>query len=257
MRFAFLLLLTLMTFNATADDARFLERDVTVQGETLHYRVFVPDGWTSKRTWPVVLFLHGSGERGSDNAKTLSQGLPPWLRTHGKDFPAVVVIPQVASGAYWSGKYEEAAIKALEASIDEFHGDRQRLYLTGLSMGGFGSWQIAKDHPDLFAAAVIICGGIEHPPRLESPSHVDGVPDGVDPYAWVASNIGTLPVWLFHGSDDPVVSVEGSRGMHHALEARKKEVRYTEYPGMGHGVWENAYATPGLWPWVFGHVKAQ
>lgn len=251
-----LIFLCLASFTMHASAERFLERQVTVNHQVFRYRVFVPDGWTSKRAWPVVLFLHGAGERGNDNRKQLSQGLPPWLDKHASEFPAVVVIPQVPENTYWTGDAERAAMQALDASIAEFHGDRNRLYLTGLSMGGYGAWEIAKDHPDMFAAAAIICGGLL-PARPDSPSHVDGLPAQADPYAWMAERIGKLPVWIFHGSDDPVIPPAGSRAMHAALQQRGVEVRYTEFPGVGHAAWVPAYETPGLWPWMFSHAKTR
>lgn len=253
-RLSMLLLLAMACGLVHAGNERFIQKQVVVNQTTYRYRVFIPDEWTSKREWPVVLFLHGAGERGSDNARQLSQGLPPWLEKHGKDFPAIVVIPQVPEGTYWTGPVEAAAMQALDDTIRDYHGDWRRLYLTGLSMGGYGSWQIAKDHPDMFAAAAIICGGVLHP-RPESPLQVDGVPSGVDPYAWVAKSIGNLPVWIFHGSDDHTVPPEGSRAMHQALLQLHREVRYTEFPGVDHGSWVPAYDLPELWPWMFSHTR--
>ena len=233
--------------------ARFDKRSLELHGTTYRYQVFVPDGWTAKREWPVVLFLHGSGERGNDNRSQLSQGLPPWLREHGKDFPALVVIPQAPDGSAWSGEVEQMALAALDDSIRHYHGDRQRLYLTGLSMGGYGSWQIALDHPGMFAAAAIICGGIRHPndsDRLQ----VLGIPaQATDPYDWVAAHVGKLPTWIFNGAVDDVVPPRESHRMHTALQARGIEVRYTEFPGIGHAAWPMAYASAGLWPWMFAH----
>jgi len=122
---------------------RFVEQSLDLHGKTYRYQVFVPDSWTAARAWPVVLFLHGSGESGSDNHSQLSQGLPPWLKDHGQDFRAVVVIPQAPNAGGWNGETEQMALKALDDSIKAWHGDRRRLYLTGLSMGGYGAWQIA------------------------------------------------------------------------------------------------------------------
>jgi len=238
---------------------RFTQRHIVVDGRLYGYQVFLPDGWTAARAWPVVLFLHGSGERGDDNRKQLSQGLPPWLAAHGAEFPAVVVMPQAHEGEYWSGRAERAALRALQASIDEFHGDTQRIYLTGLSMGGYGAWQMAVDHPGLFAAAAIVCGGVRPLPDDPPPAPdlaVEGVPARVDPYGWVADRI-RLPVWIFHGGADEVVPTAESRAMHAALQARGREVRYSEFPGVNHGSWVPAYATPGLWPWMFSHRLAQ
>jgi Predicted peptidase len=216
----------------------------------------VPDGWTARRRWPVVLFLHGSGERGSDDRAQLSQGLPPWLREHGATFAAVVVIPQAPEHTYWNGPVEQMALLALQHSIAEFHGDRRRLYLTGLSMGGYGVWQMALDHPGMFAAAAIVCGGIRPPNDLQS-LYVHGIPAGTaDPYGWVAARIGRLPSWIFNGAADDVVPPAESHRMRDALQARGEEVRYTEYPGVGHGAWPMAYATAQLWPWMFSHRLA-
>ncbi|WP_266170473.1 alpha/beta hydrolase-fold protein [Dyella subtropica] len=233
----------------------FVEHEVAVDGQTYRYQVFVPAGWTAGRSWPVVLFLHGIGERGSDNQKPMRQGLPRWLKEHGANFPAVVVIPQAPEERYWNGEVEQAAMQALQASIETYHGDRQRIYLTGLSMGGYGSWQLAIDHPDIFAAAAIVCGGVL-PPREGAKLRVEGVPADTEPYAWVAAHIGKLPVWIFHGSADVIVPPQGSRAMHAALEARHAEVRYTEFPGIKHDSWTPAYATAELWPWMFGHRLA-
>jgi predicted peptidase len=235
---------------------KFVERRVTVQGTDYRYQVFVPDGWTAKKSWPVVLFLHGSGEAGSDNTKQMTQGLPPWLREHGATFPAIVVIPQAPANTYWNGNIEKMALQEMQDSIREFHGDQQRLYLTGLSMGGFGAWQMAIDHPGLFAAATIICGAI-NPISDEPALHVLGITAGVDPYAWVASHIGKMPVWIFHGSVDTVVPLTDDRRMYPALQALHVDVRYTEFPGVNHGSWVPAYALPALWPWMFSHRLKQ
>jgi len=238
---------------AHADPARFVERAVDVQGKTYRYQVFVPADVSAHPA--VVLFLHGSGERGDDNAKQMSQGLPPWLKAH-MDFPALVVIPQAPDDTEWTDKADAAmAMAALEKSVGEFHGDRKRLYLTGLSMGGYGSWQLAVDHPSTFAAAAIICGGVQPLPEDGRNLFVHGVPKGDDPFAWVAKGIGATPVWIFHGGDDNVVPTEQSRKMNAALVARGAQVKYTEFPGVNHGSWEKAYATPDLWEWMFSHTR--
>ncbi|HEX7816766.1 prolyl oligopeptidase family serine peptidase [Dyella sp.] len=257
----YMLLATLMmtpTLTAHAQAQHFVEREVSLAGHVYKYQVFVPAGWSAGKPWPVVLFLHGSGERGSDNQKQLTQGLPPWLRDHGADFPAVVVIPQAPEHTYWSGDSERMAMQALRESVREFHGDRHRLYLTGLSMGGFGAWQLAIDYPGVFAAAAIICGGIEPlKDDDEPPLQVEGLPGHGNPYGWAADRVGRLPVWIFHGSADNVVPPEGSRRMHEALSKRGDEVRYTEFPGVNHGSWIPAYALPQLWPWMFSHRQTQ
>ncbi|SFW42105.1 carboxylesterase family protein [Luteibacter sp. UNCMF366Tsu5.1] len=236
---------------AAADPSRFVERSVDLHGKTYRYQVFVPADLHKPPA--VVLFLHGSGERGNDNQKQMSQGLPPWLKQH-TDFPAVVVIPQAPDDTEWTDPADTAlAMAALEKSVKEFHGDRKRLYVTGLSMGGYGAWQLAVDHPGTFAAAAIICGGIEVLDPEDRDLYVHA-PKGSDPFAWVAEHIGKLPVWIFHGGDDNVVPTEQSRKMHAALVKLGKDVKYTEFPGVNHGSWEKAYATPDLWDWMFSHT---
>lgn len=239
---------------ATAAPAHFAERSVDVKGKSYRYQVFIPAEVTKHPA--VVLFLHGSGERGSDNQKQMSQGLPPWLKQH-MDFPAVVVIPQAPDDTEWTDEADaNMALAALEKSVKEFDGDRKKLYVTGLSMGGYGSWQLAVDYPDKFAAAAIICGGIVPLPDPEGRRlFLQGVPKGADPYAWAAEKIGKTPVWIFHGGDDNVVPTDESRKMNAALQKRGAEVKYTEFPGVNHGSWEKAYATPDLWSWMFSHTR--
>jgi predicted peptidase len=238
----------------SAAPAQFAERSVALHGKTYRYQVFIPAD--IKPHPAVVLFLHGSGERGDDNQKQMSQGLPPWLKEH-MDFPAVVVIPQAPDDTEWTDEADaNMALAALEQSVKEFKGDRKRLYLTGLSMGGYGSWQIAADNPDKFAAAIIICGGITPLPDPEGRQlFVHGVPAGKDPFEWTAQKIGKTPVWIFHGGDDNVVPTEQSRKMNAALVKRGAEVKYTEFPGVNHGSWMKAYATPDLWEWAFKHQR--
>lgn len=248
----FFLSLFCSTASIANEASRFVERSLTLNGRDYRYQVFVPAHWTAEKTWPVVLFLHGSGEAGDDNRKQMAQGLPPWLRDHGADFPAVVVMPQAPENTYWNGDREQMALQALQRSADEFHGDRRRLYLTGLSMGGFGAWQVAIDHPGVFAAAAIICGAIN--PIADEPAlHVVGIPAGVDSYAWVTTHIDRLPIWIFHGSADSVVPLTDDHQLYPALKKANVDVRYTEFPGVNHGSWVPAYALPELWPWMFSH----
>ena len=235
-----------------AGEAHFVASEVTVGGHRYPFQVFVPRDWSADRAWPVVLFLHGSGERGSDNQAQLKQGLPPWLKEHGADFPAVVVAPQAPENTVWSGEVEQAAVAALEQSIKHYHGDRSRLYLTGLSMGGYGVWQVAVDHPGMFAAAAPICGGVrslDDMPELK----VYGAPAGDKGYAWVAQRVKPMPAWIFHGAIDDQVPTDESRFMNKALLKVGDTVRYTEYPGVGHNSWGHAYDEPELWSWMFSH----
>ena len=143
------------------------------------------------------------------------------------------------------------ALAALENSIKEFHGNRSRVYLTGLSMGGYGVWEMSAKYPGKFAAYVAICGGIFGPPKVpEANVSLTGDPSVADPYAETARRIGSTPVWIFHGSADQTVPVEESRKMAAALQAAKANVRYTEYPGVDHNSWDKAYAESELVPWL-------
>jgi predicted peptidase len=149
---------------------------------------------------------------------------------------------------------DDLAMATLQAASKEFHGDPQRTYLTGISMGGYGSWHLAQKYPGKFAAMVVICGGI-HPPEATLKAHPELVklapPDGPKAYAEAAARIGKMPVWIFHGADDNIVPVAESQRMAEAMKAVGAEVRYTEYPGVKHVSWDKAYDEPKLYPWLF------
>jgi predicted peptidase len=163
-----------------------------------------------------------------------------------------VVIPQCGKDKIWGEPDMQAqALAALDASIKEFHGDRNHIYLSGLSMGGFGTWEIAAAHPGRFAALVPICSGVrplKDWPQLKVELANDA--KAADPYAEVARRIGNTPVWMFHGDADQAVPVEESRHMAEALKAAGAEYKYTEYPGVNHNSWDKAYAEPELVPWL-------
>ncbi len=239
---------------ARKPETGFLDRTVTVAGVTYKYQVFLPENWSPNQKWPIILFLHGAGERGSDGLLQTDVGLPTAVRKDRSRFPAVIVIPQCKLEGWWSEQTMEAqALAALAAATKEFRGDSKRTYLTGLSMGGYGSWALAEKYPGKFAAVVPICGGIVLPKGLldKYPERAkDTHPDDPKSYSDVAAKIGKTPVWIFHGGDDPVVPVEGSRKMNEALKAAGGNVRYTEYPGVGHDSWNKAYAEPELMTWM-------
>ncbi|MBI3478275.1 MAG: prolyl oligopeptidase family serine peptidase [Acidobacteria bacterium] len=230
----------------------FLDRAVTVSGTSYRYQVFVPSDFSTKKSWPVVLFLHGSGERGDDGLIQTDVGIGHAIRVKNSRFPFVVVMPQCRNERLWGTPEMEAqALAALDASIKEFHGDRNHVYLTGLSMGGYGTWEIAIRHPGRFAALVPICSGLR--PLKEMPElfvSVAGDPKIADPFAEVARRVANTPIWMFHGGDDDTVPVTEARQMAEALTAVKAKFKYTEYPGVGHNAWDNAYAEPDLIPWM-------
>jgi homoserine O-acetyltransferase len=217
------------------------------------YKVWVPENL--QRPAPVILFLHGAGERGDDNLKQTLIGLGPVLRDHPERVPAIVVMPQAPLDQRWIGAPADAAIKALDESIREFGGDRERIYLTGLSMGGYGTWHIALAHPNKFAALVPICGGILPGPTVTSVRQSPLTVGKSDPYAFTARALKHIPVWIFHGGADPVIPPSESRCMYEALRAEGADVHHTEYPGVGHNSWDNAYADEEMWRWLFAKVK--
>jgi predicted peptidase len=237
----------------------FLDRSVAVNSHFYRYRVWLPPHYTKIRRWPVILFLHGSGERGDDNLSQLTVGLPLVLSGDPVRYPAIVVLPQCASNQEWYGEMEGQALAALEASIEEFHGDRTRVYLTGISMGGAGVWYFAR-HPQRWAALVPIAGEVV---RQSNDPFPDPPPPDLmkvllspEPFAALARDIGKIPVWAFHAADDDTVPVEQSRRMVAALEAAGGNVRYTEYHRTGHDSWDRAYQDPQLSLWLMLQKKA-
>jgi len=263
----FLLTLIALSLTATPAEARktetgFLDRKVSVAGTEYKYQVFVPEDWTKNKKWPVILFLHGAGERSDDGLIQTEVGIGTAIRRYRNRFPAVVVMPQCRKDMWWADSMADVAMAALAEAQKEFHGDANRVYLTGLSMGGYGTWYLAGKYPGKFAAIAPICGGILMPDKARAQS-----PDDNAPYTEAAKKIGKTPVWIFHGGDDPVVPVTESRRMAEAMKAvlgqdtlytarpatkpvEVPEVIYTEYPGVGHNSWEKAYADPDLISWL-------
>jgi len=235
---------------ARQPDTGFLNRTVTADGVAYKYQVFVPSNWSKKVKWPVILFLHGYGEEGDDGMVQTQVGLGAAIRNHVDRFPFVVVFPQCRKQDWWTAPtMETQALKALDQTMKEFKGDPQRVYLTGLSMGGFGTWGFASEHPGKFAAIVPVCAGI-HPvpaPKLLNYRDVD---DSADPYTATAQKLGKVPVWAFHGDADDRVPVTESRQMVEALKAVGGNVRYTEYTGVQHNSWDKAYSEPELFTWL-------
>jgi predicted peptidase len=237
---------------ARGRDSGFLNRTVSIDGESYRYQVFVPANFDSHKRWPVILFLHGIGERGEDGLLQTDIGIAHAIRKDTLRFPFIVVIPQCRKDKRWIHPAMQAqALGALEQSIKEFHGDRDHLYLTGLSMGGYGTWDMTAKYSGKFAAYVPICGGIYGPARApDARVSLAGDPGVADPYLETARRIGSTPIWIFHGDADDTVPVEESRKMAAALRAVHANVRYTEYPGVGHNAWDKAYAEPELVPWL-------
>jgi predicted peptidase len=241
---------------ARRPETGFLNRTAVVDNVTYKYQVFVPENWNKKTKWPVILFLHGYGEEGDDGLLQTDVGLASAIRKHVERFPFVIVMPQCRKLDWWTNAPMEAqALKVLDQTMQEFKGDPQRVYLTGLSMGGYGTWALGSQNPGKFAALVPICGGVRLPPGNHIVNAHD-TDDSADPYAAVAQKIGKTPVWVFHGDADPTVPVTESQKMVAALKAAGGDVRYTEYPGVGHDSWDKAYDEADLFTWVLAQKLA-
>jgi predicted peptidase len=236
------------------EPGRFVQRELVHDGRTFQYAVFVPSS-AQPRPLPVVLFLHGSGERGSDGHAPTTAGLGPWLRANAATFPALAVFPQVPHDGNWIGGNARMALTVLDAASREFGGDPARTYATGMSMGGYGTWEVALLAPDRFAALVPVCGGVR-PPRLERPTlFVTAVAGEADPYTALATRLRHVPAWLFHGALDDLVPAEEDRRLHRAALQVGADFRYTEYPGGNHNAWDAAYADPAMWDWLFAQRR--
>jgi poly(3-hydroxybutyrate) depolymerase len=204
-------------------------------GSVRKYAIFVPPQYKldESHKWPLIIALHGSGEIGEDGIKQTTIGLAPYIVGHAQKFPFIAVFPQ--AHAMWFRGAEEAAIwMILDATLKEYRVDMDRIYLTGLSMGGFATWEMAASRPDVFAAIVPICGA--------------------GPLGYM-SNILNLPVWAFHGSIDPNVPVARSRELIDELKRLGAKPKYTEYSEVAHDSWTRAYATPELWRWLLKQHK--
>jgi len=227
-------------------------------GESLPYRLFVPRGYDVGKRYPLILFLHGLGERGSDNELQLKHA--EVLRFVSDEVQArhacFLVAPQCPKDSkwvqtFWGIRRAEVAddeepsaqpsramrlvMEMLDSLDNEFSIDPDRRYVTGLSMGGYGTYDLCLRRPEAFAAGVPICGGVD-PSRAKEIAHI--------------------PFWIFHGSDDPVVPVELSRSMVRALKAAGAKPKYTEYEGVKHNCWNRAYHEPGLVDWVFDQCRS-
>jgi predicted peptidase len=219
--------------------------------EVFKYRLLKPAKLEPGKKYPVVLFLHGAGERGDDNQNQLKY-FPTWIASaeNREKYPCYVIAPQCRGGKKWvevdwsanashdmpkePGEQMQVALKILDAALKEYPIDERRQYLTGLSMGGYGSWDLAARHPERFAAVAPICGGGDEK---------------------AAERLKDVAIWAWHGDEDQAVPVKRSRGMIAAIEAAGGKPKYTELPGVGHDSWTPAYHGPdNLLPWLFEQV---
>jgi predicted peptidase len=237
---------------AAAQQARietgFLDRSVSLGGQTYKYQIFVAPSYTPGQRWPVILFLHGAGERGSDGYVQTQVGLAPAIRQNPSRFPVIAVFPQAPAESSWTGTIARVALAALDKTMREYQTDPTRVYLTGLSMGGNGTWYIAYRNSKRFAAIAPICSWVS--PQIWKVDPV--VPaDSGEHFAALARQLRQVPTWIFHGEVDPVVPVDEARKAFAALQAAGAPVQYTEVPGTGHNSWDPTYGSPRFWTWLF------
>lgn len=229
----------------------FLDRTVAIDGRAYPYQVFVPREYDATRAWPIILFLHGAGERGADGLVQTEVGIGSAIRSASSRFPAIVIFPQAPEDSTWHGAPGRAAMAALDSTMHEFHADSSRVYLTGMSMGGNGSWYLAYQHPERFAALGVICGFISTRAMVGS-----FVPEGDgSPFARVAARIRHIPIWIAHGDADNVVPVSESRSMYEALRAQGANVTYVELPGVNHNSWDPTYQDPAFAEWLLAQRR--
>lgn len=246
--FALLLLLQVQKVAADERDRFEFHQFEDASGAKLLYRLLKPKDYDASKKYPLVLFFHGAGERGDDNKRQLVHGMRDFASDRiRQQYPCFVVAPQCPGGVQWvktpwsalSHEMPERPTQPMRLAIDlvgalqkEFSIDTSRLYVTGLSMGGFGTWDAIQRHPEMFAAAAPICGGGDSRAELVKP-------------------IAKLPIWVFHGGKDGVVKTQRSRDMVAALKKAGGSPRYTEYPGVGHNSWTRTYSNPDFYEWLF------
>ena len=209
----------------------------------MQYLFYLPQDYQSKKgrpRWPLLLFLHGSGERGTHIQRVAIHG-PLKLVRQGKEFPFIIVAPQCPDGQHWEN---EPLLKLLDYVTGQYAVDSNRVYLTGLSMGGYGTWRLGLAHPEKFAALVPVCGGA---------NLIDLILGAGDKGAALKD----LPVWAFHGAKDAAVPLEESERMVKALKkVGAKEVKLTVYPEANHDSWTETYNNPELYEWLLSKSRA-
>jgi predicted peptidase len=201
-------------------------------GKEAKYVLFVPHDYDAKaeKPYPIILFLHGAGETQGGPKQPVEVGIGPAIKKQEKTFPFFVVFPQSQKRTWQAGSADaDRALAMLDEVQKEFKTDAKRVYLSGLSMGGYGTWSLAAKYPERWAAIAPVCGG--------------GNPAD-------AEKIKNIPCWCFHGDKDPAVNISKSRDMIKALWAAGAHPNYTEYTGVDHNSWDRAYATTALYEWL-------
>ena len=246
-----ILLFTMYCLNiVNAQNLDLFEKEIYVQGkDTLNYRILPPINYDPEKSYPVHLFLHGAGERGNDNELQLVHGAKLFLKKENREkYSSWVIFPQSPKNDWWGYEdpykfdYKVTKSKAMGLVVKLMDGftkrkdvDTNKIYVSGLSMGGMGTFVILNLRPNMFAAATPICG--------------DGEPVSVTNYA------KKVPIWIFHGSDDTVVSPKNSLKMAEALINYGGSPRITFYENVGHGSWDNAFAEKDFLKWIHSNTK--
>jgi predicted peptidase len=229
-------LFTTAVSNGNKRQGRIESRIVEVDSGEFNYQIYIPPQIESEQNLPVIIFLHGIGQRGSSGIVPTEGASGAVVRHYFAQVPAIVLLPQCRQGSYWSDPVMDLMMmNALAQTIEEFSADARRVYLIGVSMGGYGVWHFASHYPGKFAALVSICGG-------------SSIREG-DRFDSIAGKVGETPAWLFHGADDRIVPVSESRQIVKALEANGN-VKYNEYANVGHNVWLNVLGEKDLLPWL-------
>jgi predicted peptidase len=206
-----------------------------VNGAKRAYVVYVPRDYTPHKAWPLIMFLHGMGERGSDGLQQTQVSIATAIRWHADRFPCLVVMPQCPGDVHWD-KAADDIDTALANTRSEYNVDPDRIYLTGLSMGGFATWSYGAHRLDVYAALMPICGG--------------GDPND-------APRLAKAPIWAFHGADDKTVPPQRSREMVEAVKKAGGKINYTEYPGVPHNSWDKTYDDPEAIKWLLCQRKGR
>ncbi len=223
-------------------------------GAKLPYLVYVPRDYDAARRWPLVLFLHGRGESGTDGWRQLLQGLPPALFQAPERWPAIILMPQKPDPEREWESYEKALLALVDRARRTWTIDPERVILTGLSQGGHGSWVLGARHPDLWAAVGPVCGYVAAR-RRDAAGRIPADAFG-GTAAELAKPLASMPVWAFHGAVDDVVPVAETETMIAALRSAGGAPRVTIVPEVGHGVWSRAYENPDFVAWLFAQRRS-
>lgn len=243
-------------YSIAQDKTLFSKEQFIKEGDTLSYRMLLPENFDANKQYPVLFFLHGSGERGNDNEAQLVHGTKPFLNAENRQkYPTIIIFPQCPQGDFWAnvkfgdGKSTERfsfqkgakpnksmnMLMALVAKVkSQKFTDNDRFYIGGLSMGAMGTFEILRRKPNLFASAFAICGG-DHVENVKKYKHV--------------------PLWVFHGAKDNVVPIQKSEIVVNELKRLGADVKFTVYPDANHNSWDAAFAEPGFLSWIFSFQR--